>query len=222
MKWNFKRELARKFVHLLSLFILLIYFIIADAFNQKIALFVLVLVLIIFLELEYFRLDFGRRIPVLHRIWNYVRRKKEENKIGGDVFFLVGAILVLSIFNVKIAMAAILMTTFGDMAAALIGRRFGKHYIGFLKDRAWEGIIAEFVVDVLIGFFVFFQDFWTNFSVIYLWQIWIIILVMAITATIVETLIYKMDDNLMIPVFSGFNGQMTFLILSYFYSGFGI
>jgi len=36
---------------------------------------------------------------------------------------------------------------------------------------------------------------------------------MAGTATIVETVTDKLDDNLLIPAFSGFNGQLVVFIL---------
>jgi dolichol kinase len=39
---------------------------------------------------------------------------------------------------------------------------------------------------------------------------------MAGTATVVETLANKMDDNLLIPLFSGFNGNLVLLALTYF------
>jgi len=47
--------------------------------------------------------------------------------------------------------------------------------------------------------------------------LWVVVLVMALTATVVETLIYKMDDNLLIPVFAGFNGQVALLVLNYLF-----
>jgi len=212
MKWNFKNELARKFVHLLSILILIIYFIASDFFNTRIALFILVLILIVFLELEYLRIEITKEIPYLNRIWKYIRRGKEKDKLGSDIFFIIGAILVLSIFDLRIAMSAILMTTFGDMSAALIGKRFGKHYLKSLKDRAWEGIFAEFFVDIIIGLIVFV---FIGSSSIYDFKILLVILGMALTATVVETLIYKMDDNLLIPVFSGFTGQIMLIILNY-------
>jgi phytol kinase len=213
---NFKRELARKFVHLLSVLILIIYIFASDIFNVKIALMILVFILIVSLEFEYFRIEVGNKIPILGRVWKYVRRDKEKGKIGGDVFFIVGAILVLAIFDLRIAMVAMLMTTFGDAAAALIGKKYGKHWLKHLKERAWEGIFAEFFVDVFIGIMVFFWGFWSNPSLFYNWQLWIVVGVMSFVATAVETLIYKMDDNLVIPVFSGFSGQMVLLILNSF------
>ena len=122
MTFSFKQEIARKFVHFLSLFILLIYFLASDFFSSQTARIILVLILIIFLEFEYLRIEVGKKIPILNKVWSYLRRSKEKNRLGGDVFFLLGAILVLAIFDTKIAIAAILMTTFGDLSAALIAR----------------------------------------------------------------------------------------------------
>ena len=214
MVWNFRRELARKFIHFLAVFILLAYFIISDYFNSQIAMLILVFILIIALELEYLRIEFRKKIPILNKIWDYVIRDKEKNTIGGDIFFLIGGILVLAIFDLRIAVAVILMTIFGDLSAALIGTRFGKHKLKIFKDRSWEGILAEFFVDLVIGIGVFFKGAFFNFSLLYNWQLWIIVLVMVFTATIVETVAHKIDDNLLIPVFAGFNGQVVLLFLA--------
>ena len=214
MELNFKKEILRKGIHLLSLSFLIIYILVGSWFNREIALFALTLLLVILIELEYFRIELGRKvsrkIPILNFVWSNLRRDKEKDKLGAEVFFLIGSILVLSVFDLRIAIAAMLMTTFGDMASALIGKRYGKSWLGFLPNRAWEGIAAEFFVNVIVGMIVFL---WGNFAMIFAWQIWLIILVMALTATIVETLIYKLDDNLLIPVFAGFNGQVVLMIL---------
>ncbi|HEY6586152.1 MAG TPA: CTP--2,3-di-O-geranylgeranyl-sn-glycero-1-phosphate cytidyltransferase, partial [Candidatus Methanoperedens sp.] len=100
-----------------------------------------------------------------------------------------------------IASAAILMTTFGDASAALFGKAFGRTWIKGLKNRAYEGCAAELIVDIIIGLF-----FLPNL---------ILVLVMAGTATIVETVTNKLDDNLLIPLFSGFNGQLIAVILTH-------
>jgi len=193
MGWDLKKELKRKLIHLLSIFFIIVFVIISTNFGKKIALFALVLLLVIFIEIDYVRVELGRKIPIFWRIF----RKKEKNRHGAQVFFLIGAIISLAVFNFDIALAAILMTTFGDMAAALIGKRFGRIWIA--KERALEGVAAEFLVDMLIAFIVLDN--------------WIVMLVMAFTATIVETFIYKLDDNLIIPLFSGFNGQLVLYLL---------
>ncbi len=197
MPWDFKKEVKRKAVHLLSLFFLLSYMLFGAFYGEKISLLLLVLLLVIFLEIEYIRVELKRKIPIISELW----REKEEKRFGGQVFFLVGAIISLAVFNLDIAIAALLMVTFGDMAASLIGKRFGKTWV--LHERAWEGIIAEFAVDLIVGAFI-------------LSNLWIL-LVMAVTATVTETLIYTLDDNLIVPIFAGFNGQIVFWIIQTFF-----
>ena len=107
-------------------------------------------------------------------------------------------ILALAIFDFQIALAVILMTVFGDMAAAIFGIAFGKHWMKGLKDTAWEGVIAEFVVNLIIGYLIIGN--------------WIIIIPMAAMATFVETIFPHVDDNLAIPVFAGFIGQALKLL----------
>ena len=194
MAWDLKKELARKVIHLMTVSFIIIFLIISRTYGRALALLALVFLLIVFLELEYVRVELRKKIPF---IWRFFREKEKE-RLGGQAFFLIGAIISLAVFDFDIAVTAILMTTFGDMAAALIGRRFG--HIWITKTRALEGILAEFIVDLLIAYFIL--------------QNWPIVFVMAITATVVEAAIEKLDDNLIIPLFSGFNGQLIRVILA--------
>jgi len=196
-KWNFKSELKRKGIHLLSIFFILSYVLLGSFWGRRIALLFLTLLLIWSLELEFIRLRTKINLPLIRGLW----RRKEKNQVGGQVFFLIGAIIALSVFDFKIAVAALLMTTFGDMAAALFGMKFGNHWLKSIPNTAWEGIFAEFIVDLIIGF-------------IFLPHV-IIVFVMALTATFVETVFTHADDNLMIPLFSGFNGQIALMVLSF-------
>ncbi len=193
MGWDLKKELKRKAIHLLALSFIIIFILISSNYGETLALFALVFLLIIFLELDYVRVDLRRNIPFVSGLW----RLKEKNRPGGQVFFLIGAIISLAVFDFRIALVAILMAIFGDMAAALIGKKFGKTWL--TKTKALEGILAEFFIDVIIAYFIIGN--------------WIIILIMALTATTVETLVNKLDDNLMIPLFAGFNGQLALYIL---------
>jgi len=189
---SLKRELQRKVVHVTSLLIVAGYYILPKAA----VLLIMTLFLILFLEIEFVRIDLKLKLPLFHKLY----RKKEEDTLSGNVFFLLGAIIAISVFSKEIAIAAILMTTFGDAAAALFGKRFGRTWIPKLKNRAVEGCMAEFVVDLLIGFFFLGS--------------WPVIIVMAGTATIVETVVERIDDNLLIPLFAGFNAQIISYILS--------
>jgi len=195
MTENIFFELRRKVFHLLGLLFLATYIIVAFYFGKSFGLLALIFILILLLILEFFRIQLKKKIPFLHRLW----RNKEKNSLGGEVYYVIGMIITFSVFDFNIAVAAVLMTTFGDMAAALIGIRFGKHQMFNLKNRDWEGAAAEFVIDIVIGIFLI-----SNF---------IIVISMALAATFVERTFLHADDNLMIPVFAGFVGQILTLIL---------
>lgn len=167
-------------------------------FGQPAVMSMLMVYLIVILVLEYFRIERGEKLPIVHQLF----RAKEADRVGGHVFFTIGCIIAISAFSKEIASAAILMTTFGDASAAIFGKAFGKTWIPGLKNRAVEGCAAEFIVDIVIAW-IFLPS-------------WLVIVVMAGTATVVETLADKMDDNLLIPVFSGFNGQLVVLMMAYF------
>jgi phytol kinase len=189
---SLKRELQRKVVHATSMLIVVGYYLLP----KEAVLLLMTVFLILFLEIEFVRIDLKLKLPFFHKLY----RAKEEDRLSGNVFFLIGAIIAVSVFSKEIAIAAILMTTFGDASAAIFGKRFGRTWIPKLKNRAVEGCMAEFVVDLLIGF-VFLHS-------------WLVILVMAGTATIVETVVNKIDDNLLIPLFAGFNAQILTYIIS--------
>ena len=196
--FSLKRELQRKAVHVTSVLIVISYYFLP----KEAILLPMTLFLILFLEVEFIRLDLKLKLPFFHKLY----RENEKDRLSGNVFFLMGAIIAISVFYKEIAIAAILMTTIGDAFAAIFGKRFGKTWIPKLKDRAVEGCMAEFMVDLLIGF-VFLHS-------------WLVILVMAGTATIVETVINKIDDNLLIPLFSGFNAQILTYMISLGYLSF--
>jgi dolichol kinase len=44
---------------------------------------------------------------------------------------------------------------------------------------------------------------------------WFVAIIMALVATVVETVVGEIDDNLAIPVFSGFVGQGVLIIMAF-------
>ena len=191
-------------------------------YSKQVGLLALTGLLILFLIAEYLRIDRKWNIPILTSFYKVVMRGKENTRMGGYVLFSIGAIICYAAFDIRIATAAILMCTFGDLAAAVIGRAFGKIWIPFLKKKAWEGCTAEFLVDVVIGFIIIRtliggSPWWlVSFSFAGSAPIWIIIIGMALTATVVETIVSVIDDNLAIPVIAGFVGQMLLMLLNMF------
>jgi dolichol kinase len=86
------------------------------------------------------------------------------------------------------------------LSAALVGKTCGRTRI-FGNAKSLEGCAAEFVVDLIIGY-AFLGSL-------------IIASIMAFTATIVEAIAGKIDDNLTIPIFSGASGQAAMLAFSW-------
>ncbi len=215
-----KREIARKGVHLLSIFYILIYLFFAYFFGHRYGLFALALLLILFIEFEYVRIELRKKVPLVSLLW-WVKRPKEKEKLGAEVFFLIGSIICFATFDLGIAVAAILMTTFGDLASALVGRKFRRYRISYLKNKSWAGVIAEFIADIIVGFLVVRtvvsgSVWWLGSSLIGA-PIWPIIISMSIVATVVETIIQKLDDNLLVPVFAGFTGQVVLILAAVFF-----
>ncbi len=201
MAWGFFHEIGRKIIHITILIVLAAYFFIQDSLissgytevlSKQVALLALVALLIIFLVLEYLRIELGWRMP----FFSQFIRPKEENRMYGVIYFLSATIISLAVFDPQIALAALLMTTFGDMVAALVGKKYGTTLI--YRNKTWAGFIAELLTNLVVGAIILSSVA----GGIY------IILGMAIVATVVETLVDELDDNLLIPIFSGFIGQI--------------
>ncbi len=198
MHTTLRHELKRKTLHLLAGILLVVLALYSQELGKRLVLLILSFFLIALLEIEFIRIELKKKIPLIQDLW----RKKEHNRIGGEVFFVIGGILSIGIFDTNIAVAAILMTTFGDLAAALIGKAYGTHWLPYPKNKAWEGVLAELGINLLIGFLTLPHP--------------LLVIVMAFTATLVETFSIKLDDNLLIPLFAGFNAQIILFLLQLF------
>jgi len=193
MAWLFVQELGRKTIHLSILVVLIGYALLSDNFSKQIALLSLTGLLIVFFIAEYFRLELNWPLPVI----SFFIRPKENNRVYGAIFFLSAAIITLAVFDFRIAMAALLMATFGDMIAALIGTKYGTTL--FFRNKTVAGSVAELIVNLLVGFIVLDNIY--------------VILAMAFAATMSEILVDELDDNLVVPIVAGFIGQITALLL---------
>ncbi|WP_340817963.1 diacylglycerol/polyprenol kinase family protein [Methanolobus sp. WCC4] len=189
---SFANELMRKGIHLTSILIILVYVFFGKQETQTL----LIVYLVLILTIEHFRLDRGIKLPV----FNILLRQKEQMGLGSHVYFTLGALVAVSVFSRDIAFAAILMTTFGDMSAALIGKRFGRIRI-FGNGKSLEGCIAEFTVDLIIAVLLLGDP--------------LVAILMAFVATYVETTFISIDDNLAIPVFSGIFAEAAFLLMTH-------
>ncbi|BAZ41567.1 phosphatidate cytidylyltransferase [Calothrix sp. NIES-4101] len=133
------------------------------------------------------------RFPILPGI-NSVGRKSL-----GTFFYSVSiGILVGCFWYLKqpyYAALGILIMSWGDGLAALIGQRFGKHkYTIFGGQKSWEGSLAMTLVSYVISSSILFSVQGN------IWQTWVVSMVIAIAATGLEIFSFLGVDNLTVPL----------------------
>jgi dolichol kinase len=141
------------------------------------------------MEVEYVRLEVKPKFPEYLNIF----RPKERDNVTGSIFFISATIISFAVFDYGIALLALLLTVFGDLASALVGIKFGKHKL--VHKKTLEGFLAGFLVNLLVGSLIL-----PDHPMIYIF--------MAFVASTVELLTGKLDDNLTVPLFSGFAGHL--------------
>lgn len=168
-----KRKLLRAAMLLAPLLYLL--------FSRNALLVVLGVLLLCLVATEHARLSSAMWVKRLAALG--VFKTEERKRISGLTWFAMAFFLLVLLFAKPIAITAMLMMLFGDWAAMLAGKRFGRHHIG---HRTLEGSLAMLVVCLITGFIA------RGFLPIAPLQI----LGGAAAATIAELASVKVDDNL--------------------------
>lgn len=154
---------------------------------------------ILFVFIDYFR----RYNPLLQKVFSflagYAMREREEKhlRLTGATWVLISYLLMLKLFPLNIAVPSMLLLAWGDAAAALVGQQWGR--LRWYKSYTVEGTLAFIVVGLAI-FLIGFPSF----------PLWMVFVVVAVTA-LGESLVYFIDDNVFIPLFSG---SLLFLLTS--------
>ena len=129
------------------------------------------------------------------RMFGAVMRKSERRGVTGASYYLIGACASILLFPPAVAIAATLFLVFGDFAAALVGMAVGR--IRLLGGKTLEGAAACFAVCAAVGLLIFWKmaPSWTYPA---------LTLAGAGAATLAELLPGPFNDNLTIPLISGF------------------
>jgi len=183
-------EGLRKLVHISGLLTVIAYTLLFHYFSDRVAILGLTAFLLLVLEFEYLRIEHR---PKIIAIFDSLFRKHEKNNLAGSVFYVISCIICFAAFDYWIAIVAMFMTAFGDVFAAIVGRAIGGEKI--YKNKTWIGTLAGLASNILVGLLI-------------LPNLYYVVLPMAFLATFVEMITNKLDDNLTVPVFSGFLGQM--------------
>jgi len=139
---DYKDEVIRKSIHLCSLSIPVIYYYI----TKELALSILIPLAILSLVLDLGRYFFPPLKKIFYPIFGFLLRKheKDENKknLNGATFVLISAVIVVLLFPKIFVVTGFAVLIVGDIAAALIGRKFGKHKFLY---KSLEGTSSFFI-----------------------------------------------------------------------------
>lgn len=132
------------------------------------------------------------------RVTDPIVRPKERATFTGASHILASGWLCPLLYATPAAALGMTTIILGDIAAALIGRRWGKHR--YMNNRSFEGS-AAFLVAAIIGS-VLIPGIPVGFA-----------LSGALIATIVEGLSQHIDDNLTVPLIVGLYAHLALRLL---------
>ena len=181
-------EISRKIIHLFSSLIPLGYlWYVQDKFLMVVIIGLLSLFSVI-LELLRKKNNFIKYL--FNNYFNFMLRNSEiKGNMTGATWLLFGSLITIFLYPIYIAVAALLFLSIGDSFAAIVGKKIPRIKIG---EKSLIGSIAGILSSIFVVNLV------NNVLPIN------IIVLGAIIAMLVEILPIPINDNLSIPVISGF------------------
>ena len=181
-------EISRKFLHIFSLIIPLSYLWI---FKDKSLVLALLLILSIFsILIEFFRFKIELINKIFKKFFNFMLRKNElKGSITGATWLIIGNLITIYLYPIYIAVPALIFLSIGDSFAALFGKKIPKLKIG---NKSIIGTLAGIFSSLSIALLVN-QALPTY-----------VLVIGALTAMLVELMPLPLNDNLTIPILSGF------------------
>jgi dolichol kinase len=189
-KISYGNELLRKGIHLTSVVIPILIYILEKELIVYITLTAASL-MILFDLLRKVSSGFNKfYLMILHPVLRSRELDVKKHLFTGGTYYVIGIFLTVWIFPKEIAAVAILIMILCDTAAALIGKKFGKHKI---LNKTLEGSLSFLIIGIII---IAVTPRISQFPLEYL-----IAFIALILTTILELLPLKIDDNLSIPIF---------------------
>lgn len=180
---NYKEEIVRKLLHLTGLLFIAGY----PYLDKEFLMYIAVACLVASTLIEVVRLKKYKWFP-FKRIFELLARPVEKDRPSGYFYFFMGVVMVLSIFEVKIALLAIASSTVGDTFSSIIGRRIGRRRLLGRGGKTLEGSIAGALSIILLAP-VFMEP---------------LVLISMVSFFFAEFLnIPEIDDNLLHPIVIG-------------------
>jgi dolichol kinase len=190
---SYASELIRKAIHLGSLAIPVVYYFI----SRETALTILIPIALVFGLSDAGRLFLPSVNTLYNKLFGFLLRRHEtrevHRRLNGATFVLLSALICIWLFPKVIVITAFAILIISDTAAALFGRRFGRHPF---RNKTVEGTSAFFVTALLVVAVAPKVD--------YIATEYVIGALGALLGTFVEALSGDLiDDNLSIPLSIG-------------------
>ena len=182
------REISRKAIHIFSVIIPLLHIYI---FKNKIDMIIFLSAMVIFcFFIEIFRNQNSFISKFFEKYLFFMMRSFEkQGSLTGSTWVFVGALITIILVPQPFSLLALFFLAFGDTLAALVGMKFPFLKVG---NKTLSGFFACFIMCLFVGLIL-------NFEISSK-----IILIGAFTAAIAELTSIKINDNISIPVLSGF------------------
>lgn len=130
------------------------------------------------------------RVPVVAWLIDISERRDviRHSPARGAIMFLTGAAVSVVLFEPYIAAASVAVLALGDSFSTLAGRKYGSIKIPYNPEKSIQGTLAGFAA-AFLGAAVIVSPFYAFLA--------------ALFGMIGESLPLKIDDNVVIPIFSG-------------------
>ena len=190
---SYKQEIYRKIIHIFSSSIaLLLWYFGKDTIMPWIF-----LIAFIFPIFDYLK----NNINLLNNIYNYffntVTRESERSTLSGASWIFIGSALTIYLFDKQTAIVSLLVMSLSDSAAAIIGIKYGTTK---LINKSLEGTFS-FIITAFIIIYI---------TMPYL-NIFFIIIISIITSLAELLSIYKINDNILVPITLGL--MLSFVLI---------
>lgn len=193
---------ARKIWHMAGVsFIAFLY----SYLPEKVSIIALLVSWLLFVPLDFLRQKRPALNEVMVAVFKPIMRQSELHRIAGTTYLLSGLLIVTVLFPPQIVLLTMLFLAFADPIASYFGIRYGKDKI--FGNKSLQGSLAAFFVCAILTF-AFLNYHWMMMD-----RIVIISLLGGLIGSLAELIpIWKLDDNLTLPLLSSTALWMLFAI----------
>lgn len=193
------KHIGRKLYHLIGgLGLLSLYYLLGR--DRALTTYAVLFLIILVFEIARLKIPAFNRF-IFDKFASFIR-ENERHKLTGTASYVLGIGLSLYAYSPEVATAAICFLAFGDVAATLVGERYGMTKIG---QKSLEGSCAFIAASLLSGLIL---------SVIGVHLMTGVMILGALAAAGVELLQLALNDNIMIPLVAGGIMQLAMRLFS--------